>query len=505
MSYTVYPVKAVPPFCDDYAVTVNGTPAELNTARVSAVPFNRRWPGHQRSMDQSEAIQFLSMETDEPLTFEICPKAPFDPRNVKIRPQSLGIVPAVKDGVIRFTLPNAAYCTVEPFGRNRALHIFADPAKDYGISPDDENVIFFGAGEHDAGTIHLKSHQTLYLDAGAVVYGLVRAMDAEDIKILGHGILDNSRNVERIRFEANAENNDAAVNNAERDHTIQLEYCTGVEIDGITVRDSLVYNVRPIGCRDLTVRNVKIIGCWRYNSDGIDMHNCTTVRISDCFVRTFDDCICVKGMDCYYDGDVEEAVRNAIYRNGKSYDVFRDVIVENCVLWNDWGKALEIGAETRAEEICDVTFRNCDLIHLTHTALDCMNVDYADVHDVTYENINVEMDEPIPAPLIQTGDSHAYENRNPEYRPDLLRIQVVFHHEYSAGGSRRGKNRDFTLRNIHLLSPDFPGMRFEGYDETHKTQNVRITGLTRNGIPVTSLDQTKLTVNPFAENITIEE
>jgi hypothetical protein len=48
-------------------------------------------------------------------------------------------------------------------------------------------------------------------------------------------------------------------------------------------------------------------------------------------------------------------------------------------------------------------------------------------------------------------------------------------------------------------------MRFEGYDETHKTQNVRITGLTRNGIPVTAFDQTELTVNPFAENITIEE
>ena len=40
-----------------------------------------------------------------------------------------------------------------------------------------------------AGLIELKSGQTLYVDEGAVVYGMIYAQDARDIKIMGRGIL----------------------------------------------------------------------------------------------------------------------------------------------------------------------------------------------------------------------------------------------------------------------------------------------------------------------------
>ena len=69
MSYRIYPVVHTHPLCNDYRVFVNGEEVGLNTARVSAVPFNRRWPGHQRQTDQTEMIQFLSLASDEPLTF----------------------------------------------------------------------------------------------------------------------------------------------------------------------------------------------------------------------------------------------------------------------------------------------------------------------------------------------------------------------------------------------------------------------------------------------------
>lgn len=175
-----------------------------------AVPYNRRWPGHQRTMDQSEMISFLSFAMDEPVEIEIEVEEAFE--QVIVRPLSLGIVP---------------------------------------------------------------------------------------------------------------------------------------QTEGITIRDSLVYNIRPLACRNLTIRNVKIIGCWRFNSDGIDMHNCEDVLIEHCFPRTFDDSICVKGFDCYYEGDLEAEVRKRMYRSGESYGVFRHVRVRNLTIWNDWGKCLEIGAETR--------------------------------------------------------------------------------------------------------------------------------------------------------------
>ena len=501
MSIHLYPVTKAMPDAGLYTVRVNGQPAELDTARVSAMPFNRRWPGHQRSMDQTELVSFISLSADEPVTFEIIPTRPF--ATAPVRPGSAGITPDISSGVITFTVPGPGFYTVEPYGRNEALHIFIDPVCDYGIDPTDENVLYFGPGEHDAGLITLHSNQTLYLDEGAVVYACVEAIDADNIRILGHGILDNRKNVEELLFEANVENNDAAVNNAIRRHTVQPEYCNGVTIDGITIRDSLVYNIRPVGCRDLHISNVKIIGCWRYNSDGIDMHNCVDVEINNCFLRTYDDSICVKGFDCYYEGDVEAAVNAAMYRNGKAYDVFKNVRVHDCVIWNDWGKCLEIGAETRAEEICDVIFENCDVIHLTGSVLDCMNVDYADVHDVTWRDIRIELDDVVPQSMIQNSDQDTFFQRDPDFVPPIICAQVLYHHEYSAGGDRRGRNRRLNFENISVFGRQNIVFAFEGYRDDAECSDIMIRNFTVNGEPLRE-DGYTIKLNKFCRNICVE-
>ena len=503
MSVRFYPVQDCGISCEAYDVRVNGVPVRLDAARVSAFPYNRRWPGHQRTADQTECVNFLTMAADEPLRFEITPKEPFE--CVAVRPRSLGIDPEITpDGRILFTLPHEAYFTVEPYGRHNALHVFVDPAAGPGADVSDPRVRYFGPGVHEPGLIELHSGQTLYLDEGAVVYACVSAVDAENVRILGRGILDNSRNREEILYEAGAENNDEAVRNAVRRHTVQLEYCTNAEIDGVTIRDSLVYNVRPIGCRGLTVRNVKIIGCWRYNSDGIDMHNCEDVLIENCFLRTFDDAICVKGFDCYYEGDVEAAVRAAMYRNGKAYDVFRNVLVRNCVIWNDWGKSLEIGAETRAEEITDVVFEDCDVIHVCGAPLDCCNVDYADVHRVTWRRIRVEMDEVIPPPRLQRRDGEPYGEAAPGYAPPVISVEVLFHHEYSAGGTRRGKDRDLLFEDLSLIGGVRPRFVFSGYGEDAGCRDIVIRNVTRNGIPLTDPAEYDLAVGEHCGGIRIE-
>lgn len=502
MGANIYPVQAVLEGSAGYKVRINGKEAALNRARVSACPYNRRWPGHQRSIDQTEMIDFLSMEADGPVEIEIETEKAFD--KVMIRPLNGGIEPETEGRTIRFTLEKPGYLTVEPYGRRNALHIFADPVKRY--IAEGENVIYFGPGVHDAGLIELHSNQTLFLDAGAVVYGCVHAMDAENIRIIGRGILDNSRNREEILFEISAEGNAQAVNNAKRRHTVQLEYCTNVEIDGITIRDSLVYNIRPVGCRNLSIRNVKIIGCWRYNSDGIDMHNCENVLIENCFLRTFDDSICVKGFDCYYEGDVGAAVKAAMYRNGESYDVFRNVLVRGCVIWNDWGKALEIGAETRAEEISQIVFEDCDMIHVTGPVLDCMNVDYADVHDVIYRNIRVEYDEVIPQPVIQKEDAVQYQELTilSTYAPALMCVEVLFHPEYSAGGNRRGRNRRILFEDISLTGWQEPRVLLKGIDEEHGCREITVRGLRWNGVPVRKLNERQLHIGEGCAEVVIE-
>ena len=61
---------------------------------------------------------------------------------------------------------------------------------------------------------------------------------------------------------------------------------------------------------------------------------------------TKDDCIAIKSVE--YDWDV----------NSVGHDV-RDIMVKNSVLWNGvWGKAIEIGFESRTESFRDIVFRN---------------------------------------------------------------------------------------------------------------------------------------------------
>ena len=133
---------------------------------------------------------------------------------------------------------------------------------------------------HDAGTLRLRSNQTLFIDEGAVVYATVIAENAENVKILGRGILDNGRNVEKILFGAEAVVG-SDCGNAERKHAVTFVNCRNVEIDGITVRDSLLYNIDCVSCEKVRLRNIKIIGCWRFNSDGVHFVNCIDSSLAD--------------------------------------------------------------------------------------------------------------------------------------------------------------------------------------------------------------------------------
>ena len=106
-----------------FSVLVDGQPLPLHTAYVSAMPYNRRWPGYQRPVSQREEACFGSFSMDAPVIVEVRPNRAF--KNVAVRPLSLNIRPQVQDGIIRFTLPRPAYFTVELDGTHNALHLFA--------------------------------------------------------------------------------------------------------------------------------------------------------------------------------------------------------------------------------------------------------------------------------------------------------------------------------------------------------------------------------------------
>ncbi len=129
-AFKVYPVCEGEERCFDYRCFINGRETPPDTARVSAVPFNRRWPGHQREKEQTELVNFLCFATSGGAEIAIYPQKPFG--SVKIRPRDLDadveVVPGEKI-VIRLNAPG--YFTVEPYGTEHVLHVFADPMPRY--------------------------------------------------------------------------------------------------------------------------------------------------------------------------------------------------------------------------------------------------------------------------------------------------------------------------------------------------------------------------------------
>ena len=468
----------------------------VEAMRCSAMPVNIRWPGHQRELDQTEICHFARFDFRGETQVRVT--VPEGTREVVVRPVAKKVAVSREGNAAVFTLKTPGAYSVEFDGRHRNLMVFADPPQAWpDVDRTAANVRWFGPGEHDAGVIRPKAGETIFLDEGAVVYGRIEARDADGLRICGRGILDASR-VKEVPVQIDqklAEEQSKkgwAITNVERFDAIRLMFCDDARIEGITVRDSQIYAVRPVCCDRFTVDNVKILGSWRYNSDGIDMHNCRHVRIRDSFIRTFDDSICVKGFDYVLP-------ESEMLHEGVLHDVFENVLVERCTIWNDWGHALEIGAETRAKEIRDVTFRDCDVLALHNEPLDVHNCDQAHIHDIVFENIRVEYDPAAPKAVY----SASAKDFNPTSRRGLaalVGVAIPYFPEYSkAGAENRGRTSNVAFRDIDVFAPSLPSGLCRGFDADHRVTGVTFANIRLNGRDATAEFRAKVVTNEFAD------
>lgn len=69
--------------------------------------------------------------------------------------------------------------------------------------------------------------------------------------------------------------------------------CTNVLVEGVTFKNSPMWEMNPVLCTNFTARNVNI-DSHGYNNDGCDPENCNYVLIEGCNFNTGDDCIAVK-------------------------------------------------------------------------------------------------------------------------------------------------------------------------------------------------------------------
>ncbi len=451
-----------------YYVTVDGVPVELEEIRVSAYPFNRTWPGKQRDISQSETAYMLRLFGEKPVAVSIIPE--MGVKEAVVRPLSKKVIPNISEKEVSFTLTENGKYSVEINGSHFAIHVFY--AKEEHYENHTMATYNFGPGHHHVGLLTLHDGESVYIDKGAVVSGSIYAVDASNIKIYGQGILDAGW---EVRTEKNGDIGWDGENYfaPELVHTyggIRMFRCKNVQVQGITVTDPASFAISFWGTDTIRVDNVNVVGLWKYNTDGIDFINSRNIQVTDCFVRSFDDSMCMKGITAFSDMSVE------------------NVRVSGCVFWCDWGKNIEIGLASACREITNVVWEDCDIIHGNGTCITISNGQWADIHDIQYRDIRVEYAYGTEPMVLQKTDEQVYQTDGTTAVPAL--VSITDNRRNWQGNvsfdDPRTKVRNITLENIQVFKderiPKMPEVVIRKMTESSVFENIQIGKVFINGI-----------------------
>lgn len=415
-SVVTYPAPQGETLSSDYEVTAGGKRVDVYSARVLDPPFAGK------EYDYGGAYSFANFDVSGEVEVRIASKRSL--RATVIRPESGVRMKLEGDNTVILTLPGPRKLSIEPDGKKGPLLLFANPMEDKPPAAASPKVLFFAPGVHNPGRIVVTNGQTLYLAGGAVVKGGVMA-EGENIRIAGRGILDSSD------YEWRKGPTPCVVNIRG----------TNVDVSGITIRGASHWTIVPRDSHNVTVRGVKICGSRVQNDDGINPCNSQDVLITDCFIRSDDDCVALKGLDF-------SAPNSNVER----------ITVENCILWCDRARIFLLGHESRAPFMRDISLRNLDIIHFSMTPLLFEPGEEMRLENVTVENVRL----------------------HGEGQGELIRLKPVVN-QYMRN-KVPGHIRDVQFRDVTVAGkPGRYAVQVSGADEKHTVSDVVFAGVSIEG------------------------
>jgi polygalacturonase len=277
----------------------------------------------------------------------------------------------------------------DPAGKVKCTKIISDIITD--LSAKGGGTVYFPAGTYLTGPIIMKSHITLWLEAGAVVKfsddfddylpmvqsrwedvrvknfaSQIYAYQCENISIRGRGHFDGQGQKwwDFMRTGANQKpeskwqeifkkENEAllakneyirARNNFLRPPMVTTYECKDVLIEGVSFSNPPFWTIMPAFTDNITITGITIENpSGSPNTDGIDPSSCCNVHISNCHITVGDDCIVIKSGR---DEDGREAARPT-----------ENITITNCTMLRGHGGVV-IGSEMSGN-VKRVTITNC--------------------------------------------------------------------------------------------------------------------------------------------------
>ncbi len=233
------------------------------------------------------------------------------------------------------------------------------------------------------GTIMLRSGVDLHLAPGAVILGSTDPMDypfmkevlvkgepnhqdrgalilsenQHDVKISGDGIIDGqgrtlALNIDSLYYAgklAPEYYNLRRKRPGRRPGDIVFSKCTNAQVTGVTIKNSASWVQTYVLCHNLVIDRVRVESDAYWNNDGMDIVDCVNVRITNCYVNSADDGICLKSeTKGYLDDSIYIAnctVRSsasAIKFGTASVGGFRNIVIKHIYVYDTFRSAVAL-------------------------------------------------------------------------------------------------------------------------------------------------------------------
>lgn len=319
--------------------------------------------------------------------------------------------------------------------------------------------VYFPQGVFISGTLVLKSYVTIYLSENATLKGSPNISDYPDFSISEKTRIEHiiGSTKKQFLFAENAENiaidgygtfhpngeafQDHIDESPNRPYGLRFVNCKYVTVSNIHMRNSAYWMQRYLHCDYVKLTGLKVWNHCNLNNDGMDIDGCRDVVVSDCFVDSSDDGICLKS----------EGNRTC-----------ENVVVTNCVV-SSFASGLKLGTGSLGG-FKRVAFSNCIvkpsrakiMSHNTGSwgglaGIDILEVDGANTEFITFNNIIIDsVDCPI---FIKLGNRNAKTHKEDEsYKKSKMSFVALSNIQVKNAGSIASAITGYPGKYIENLS-----------------------------------------------------